>query len=409
MARATDSPQRVFISYRREDSAAYAGRIYDAMVARFGESNVFMDVELAPGIDFVERITEVVSGCAALIVVIGPNWASATDEDGVQRLSDPADFVRREVVAAVQRSDVTVIPALVGKAQMPRAVQLPEELEPLARRNALELSDGRWRYDVGRLTDTLDELLAGLTGFGMQQQSQQTALEPRTPIPAPAPRPYSSPGAARLVLEGIVVAAVAAFLARWLASLIPPPYEHASEASIKHENAKEIASLIGRRGATWALVGTALGLWLGARTRRTDLARCTLLGLLIGAIAGLVGGAVFAFPVQLPNMNLEGATKENWDVASLAVTGALIGALIGMLWRPPRPAIGLVGGLVAGALIQALLNNREWNAEKMPEVGFVFGARAGMIVGVTLAVLLALEHRRAARTPLRASREGGWS
>ena len=71
----TGSPQRVFISYRREDSAAYAGRIYDAMVARFGESNVFMDVEMAPGVDFVEQINDVVSSCAALIVVIGPRWA----------------------------------------------------------------------------------------------------------------------------------------------------------------------------------------------------------------------------------------------------------------------------------------------------------------------------------------------
>ena len=47
---------KVFITYRREETAAHAGRLYDAMVARFGEDNVFMDVDMAPGVDFVERI-----------------------------------------------------------------------------------------------------------------------------------------------------------------------------------------------------------------------------------------------------------------------------------------------------------------------------------------------------------------
>ncbi len=71
--------QRVFISYRRQDSAAYAGRIYDAMVARFGERNVFMDLDLAPGVDFVERITGAVSACQVLIEVIGPTWAAVKE------------------------------------------------------------------------------------------------------------------------------------------------------------------------------------------------------------------------------------------------------------------------------------------------------------------------------------------
>jgi hypothetical protein len=298
---------------------------------------------------------------------------------------------------------VTVIPALVGKAQMPKVSQLPEELEPLARRNALELSDGRWRYDIGRLTDTLDELLAGLTGFGMQQAA---VAEPPTAAPTPGPpppEPDPGPQTAQLVLEGILVAALAAFLARWLASLIPiPHYESREEAIASPNNAGEIASLVGRRGATWALTGAALALWLGTRTKRTDLARCGLLGLLIGAIAGAVGGAIYAFPVELPDTNLDGAAKENWDVASLAVTGALIGGLLGTLWRRPRLAVGLLSGLVGGVLIQAVLNNRDWSAEKMPEVGFVFAVRAGVIAGATLAVLVALEYRRAARTPLRA-------
>ena len=78
---------KVFISYRREETSAYAGRLYDSMAAEFGDANVFMDVDLAPGIDFVERITDAVSACHVLIVVMGPRWATLTDEDGAVRIA----------------------------------------------------------------------------------------------------------------------------------------------------------------------------------------------------------------------------------------------------------------------------------------------------------------------------------
>jgi hypothetical protein len=151
---------KVFITYRREETAAHAGRLYDAMVARFGEANVFMDVDMAPGVDFVEGITEAVAACHVLIVVMGPRWATVKDEQGRARLADPEDFVRLEVETALRRPDVTPIPVLVAGARMPNREDLPPEVRAITRRNALELGDQRWRYDVGRLISTLDELLA---------------------------------------------------------------------------------------------------------------------------------------------------------------------------------------------------------------------------------------------------------
>jgi hypothetical protein len=151
---------KVFITYRREETAAHAGRLYDAMVTRFGEANVFMDVDMAPGIDFVQRITEAVAACEVLIVVMGPTWATVKDERGRARLADPEDFVRLEVETALRRSDVTPIPVLVSGARMPKREDLPPEIQAITRRNAVELSHQRWRYDISRLTTALDELLA---------------------------------------------------------------------------------------------------------------------------------------------------------------------------------------------------------------------------------------------------------
>jgi TIR domain len=181
---ASTSAQRVFISYRRQDSAAYAGRLYDAMVDRFGERNVFMDLDLAPGVDFVERITEAVSACQVLVEVIGPTWAGVKDDEGQVRIADPEDFVRLELEIALKRPEVTVIPVLVAGAQMPDRGDLPPDLRALARRNALELSDRRWRYDVGQLISTLEELLAETTAV---QGTTTAAAAAATSEPEPGP------------------------------------------------------------------------------------------------------------------------------------------------------------------------------------------------------------------------------
>ena len=155
----TGSAPKLFICYRREEAASHAGRLYDAIATRFGERNVFMDIELEPGIDFLDRVQEVVDGCHVFLVVVGPTWATLANGGGRPRIAEREDFVRLEVKTALRRPEVRVIPLLVGGARMPLSEELPQELRPLTRRNALELSDLRWRYDVGRLIGTLEELL----------------------------------------------------------------------------------------------------------------------------------------------------------------------------------------------------------------------------------------------------------
>lgn len=216
---ATPSAPRVFISYRRSETAGHAGRLYDAMASRFGDANVFMDVGLQPGVDFVERITSVVAACDVLLVVMGPNWARPRAGETHARIADPDDFVGLEVATALCRSDVTVIPLLVAEASMPEPDELPERLRALARRNALELSDQRWHYDVGRLMALLEQLLAQ-PGHPVPRQPPsehaRAAVDRASPVPlgyAAKPshwirqhkRALSSAG-------GIVVAGLLAFL-----------------------------------------------------------------------------------------------------------------------------------------------------------------------------------------------------
>lgn len=155
---ATKRGAKVFINYRREDASGYAGRLYEWLCDRFGAERVFMDVSaIRPGEDFVRAIESEISACEAVLVIIGRQWLSC-EAGGRRRLEDPHDFVRIEIAAALRR-DTLVIPVLVEGASVPREQDLPEELKPLARRHALEITDERWEYDAGRLIDILGERL----------------------------------------------------------------------------------------------------------------------------------------------------------------------------------------------------------------------------------------------------------
>lgn len=92
----------IFVSYRRQESSHLAGRLYDRLADRFGEDQVFIDVDIIePGVDFAEEIFRAVTACKVLLAVIGPTWLTATDERGRRRLDVPDDIVRLEIEAAL--------------------------------------------------------------------------------------------------------------------------------------------------------------------------------------------------------------------------------------------------------------------------------------------------------------------
>ena len=180
----------IFISYRREDSIAYAGRLFDQLADRFGEERIFMDIDtMKVGLDFVEQIEKAVQSCHVLIAVIGKTWVNIQDEEGKRRLDNPEDFVRVEIQAALARN-IPVIPLLVGGAGMPKASDLPKLIAKLARRHAMKMSDERFRADATRLIEQISEYV----------------IEPETEPPPLPPEPEPT------VLEGMVLIPKGPFL-----------------------------------------------------------------------------------------------------------------------------------------------------------------------------------------------------
>jgi nitrate reductase NapE component len=166
----------IAISYRREDSAPIAGRIYDRLQAVFGRDRVFMDLDSIPfGVDFRTHISESLNRCDILLVVIGPRWSGASP-DGSRRIDDPTDFVRLEVAHALSR-DIRVIPLLIDRTEMPSSTALPEDLKSLSFRNALRVDSGAdFHHHIDKLCRSL----------------QSTPISARPIVSSSSPQPIPS-------------------------------------------------------------------------------------------------------------------------------------------------------------------------------------------------------------------------
>jgi hypothetical protein len=180
----------IFISYRRSDSQDVTGRIYDRLVGKFTPKQVFKDVDNIPlGVSFAMHIQQMIGKANVALVIIGPSWLTATDEQGRRRLDDPGDFVRVEVESAL-RAGMPVVPVLVANAAMPKVSELPKSMQKLVARNGIAVRpDPDFNNDIARLFSGighLDKLLK--TQAGKTSESKKDAApDAVAPIPPVVP------------------------------------------------------------------------------------------------------------------------------------------------------------------------------------------------------------------------------
>lgn len=209
-------PGSIFISYRRSDSIAEAGRIYDKLVEAFGAERIFKDVDNIPyGADFIEYLDQAVAQCDVLIPLIGQTWLNVTDAEGKRRLDDPHDFVRIEIASALKR-DILVLPVLLDGAVMPGPADLPEDLQTLARRNAARARhDPDFHSDMRRLIEKLREYFVS-RGIDNSESSKVVAAGAFNPISESA-KATSPKTTGNLTLPGMLSGVAGLFsLVDWL-------------------------------------------------------------------------------------------------------------------------------------------------------------------------------------------------
>jgi hypothetical protein len=151
----------IVISYRRSDSSAISGRIYDRLTAHYGEHSVFMDVDNIPfGTDFRSHIRETLQRSDILIAIIGTKWLGSS-ADGNSRMQEKTDPVRLEIETALERK-IPILPVLVDGAKMPESTELPAEFGSFAYLNAAEVATGRdFRSHMERLIGAIDQVTTG--------------------------------------------------------------------------------------------------------------------------------------------------------------------------------------------------------------------------------------------------------
>lgn len=205
----------IFISYRRDDTRQAAGRLADDLGDRLGADRIFRDIEkIELGVDFEEALNQALVNCEIMLVLIGRQWSRITDAQGRRRLEQPNDWIRIEIVSALKRG-IRVVPVLVDGADLPPESDLPEDLRPLVRRQALEIEDARWKSDVARLAESLARQ------GGTASPARPAAAPPATAAPLVAAPQATSPwkaGAIGAVLTLVVSAWVLWKLIEWAES-----------------------------------------------------------------------------------------------------------------------------------------------------------------------------------------------
>jgi pterin-4a-carbinolamine dehydratase len=171
----------IFISYRREDTAAEAGRLRTTLLGQFGDEAVFMDTSsIQPGAQWPSRISSALESARAVLVIIGPEWIRVSDQWGGRRIDEDDDWVRKEIEQALSE-DKEVIPVLVREALVPPTRKLPESISALFDRQAIEIRTSYWDHDIKLLQSRLESVA------GTPVAREPAGPYPEGPYPVPAP------------------------------------------------------------------------------------------------------------------------------------------------------------------------------------------------------------------------------
>jgi TIR domain len=147
--------QKIFISYRRADTADFTVALYNELCKHFQEDRLFKDINnIAPGMEFGHVLNGALDQAVVVLAVIGPEYISGSGA----RLFDPADWVRQELAVSLQRG-LRVVPILANGAELPTEAQLPPELHPLRKRQVARIDNQSFQYDVATLANAIRDLI----------------------------------------------------------------------------------------------------------------------------------------------------------------------------------------------------------------------------------------------------------
>lgn len=135
--------EKVFISYRHKSIGMSVSAVRDGLHRTLGEDRIAIDVEFLKGVPLPVLLRHEVESCGALLVLIDAHWI-----DDIDRLADPDDCVRLEIITALTRG-IPVIPVFLDESRLPPARDLPEELAQFPACNGHHFRGDVVAFDIG--------------------------------------------------------------------------------------------------------------------------------------------------------------------------------------------------------------------------------------------------------------------
>src|SRR5271166_3355274 len=150
----------ICISYRRSDSQAITGRIFDRLIAHYGKGSIFIDIDNIPaGTDYRRCLSKTLLKATVVLAIVGPKWLGST-KGSLERIHDDTDPVRIELETALLGA-VSIIPVLIGNRKMPSVTQVPPSLKEFVFINAVTIDPGvDFDHHIQRLIFHIDAILA---------------------------------------------------------------------------------------------------------------------------------------------------------------------------------------------------------------------------------------------------------
>ena len=147
---------KIFISYRRVDEPDFVGRMYDHFVCRYGEENVFMDLDIPDSVHFEKYIIKEVDESAVLVAVIGPQWLELLKEKSE---SDEEDYLVKEIERALDKG-IMIAPICIKNAPVPKKDKLPSGIQKILDYQSSHVRSGSdFRDDMKKRIGFIDQRL----------------------------------------------------------------------------------------------------------------------------------------------------------------------------------------------------------------------------------------------------------
>ena len=147
-------PLKIFINYRREDRPELVKNIRDGFVLRYGEDNVFMDLDIPNFTSFADHLEEKVEESNVLVAFVGPKWHDLLNE---KAQSDEPDYLVGEIAQALCQRHTMVATICIDGASIPPKRSLPAEIQDMLE---FQIPDFQFRddflKDIGKVMDDIE-------------------------------------------------------------------------------------------------------------------------------------------------------------------------------------------------------------------------------------------------------------